>query len=134
MDHRAARLVAASAQQLFHQARNALKAQAAAGQEDSSSDSDVNTLLKDLEDESSDLEGNTGSPAMSPAREHVQSDPKSGDDALIASNLAGLLIAAAFPDRVAQKRSRGNRCVNNCLRVEHASCWQKTSQVGIATT
>ena len=107
MDHPAARLVAASAQQLFHQARNALKAQAAAGQEDSSSDSEVNTLLEDLEDESSGVEGNTESPAMDP----VQPDPKSGNKELVAGNLAGLLIAAAFPDRVAQKRSRSNRCV-----------------------
>ena len=113
IDRPAARLVAASAQQLFHQAHNALKAQAAARQEDSSQDSEVNMLLEDLEDEGSDGESNTESPAMEP----VQPDPNSGDDALVASNLAGLLIAAAFPDRVAQKRSRGNRCVNYCCRV-----------------
>ena len=113
IDRPAARLVAASAQQLFQQARNALKAQAAAGQEDSFPDSNVNTLLEDLEDEGSDSESNTESPAMDP----VQPDLNSGYDALVASNLAGLLIAAAFPDRVAQKRSRGNRCVHCSLRM-----------------
>ena len=113
IDRPAARLVSASAQQLFHQARNALKAQAAAGRDDDSQDSEVNTLPEDLEDEGSDVESNAESPDM----DSIQPDLSSGDNALVAGNLAGLLIAAAFPDRVAQKRSRGNRCINMHLRV-----------------
>ena len=122
MDHPAARLVAASAQQLFHQARNALKAQAAAGQEDSSSDSPLDTL-EDREDEISHVGGDTKSPAVDP----VQSDPKGGDDARVASNLAGLLIAAAFPEEWHRSGLAATGASAIDLRVEDASCWQETA-------